>query len=297
MYQVEAKLQLKGIFHRDIDRIYILIFNEACMVTKKEINDYISKVPPAPKALKETLRLLNSGELVQASKVAQTDLALTSYLKELINKPIYGFKNEVSDISQIFGILGVSSSQQTVYNYMASLLSPDKWELFDLNARKFHELQARLSKKWEIILEHLNIKDKNIASAITLLPASIIVSEALFSQKVEDVKLLRSNAFLDYNTILIRLCGIGLFDICEQISVKWEMPQEISQIIKASSGVEPSSDKELDTLAKWMHLLLFYELSQPIFVQAGLNDFIDFQIGYVGDIYEEFASLFMKEEE
>jgi len=267
------------------------------MVTKKEIDDYIAKIPPAPKALKETLRLLNEGELIKASKVAQTDLALSSYLKDIVNKPIYGFKNEVKEISQIFGILGVSTSQQTVYNYMTSLLSPDKWELFDLNARKFHELQARLSKKWELILEHLGIDDKNISSAITLLPASIIVSEALFSQKIEDVKLLRSNAFLDYNTILNRLCGIGLFDICEQISVKWEMPQEIAQIIKASSGIEPSSNKELDKLAKWMHLLLFYELSQPIYIQAGLNDFIDFQIDYVSDIYEEFASIFMKEEE
>ena len=267
------------------------------MVTKKEINNYITKVPPAPKTLKETLRLLNEGELIQASKVAQTDLALASYLKELINKPIYGFTNEVSGISQIFGILGVSVSQQTVYNYMTSLLSPDRWELFNLNARKFHELQARLSKKWETILEHLNINDKNISSAITLLPASIIISEALFSQKKDDVQLLRENAFLDYNTILTRLCGVGLFDICEQVSIKWDMPQDIAQIIKASSGVNPSSNKELNTLAKWMHLLLFYELSQPIFIQAGLNDFIDFQIDYVSDIYEEFASLFTSEGE
>jgi hypothetical protein len=44
-------------------------------------------------------------------------------------------------------------------------------------------------------------------------------------------------------------------------------------------------------LAKWMHLLLFYELSQPMFVKASLNDFIDFQIDYVQDIYEEFSSV------
>ena len=40
-----------------------------------------------------------------------------------------------------------------------------------------------------------------------------------------------------------------------------------------------------------MHLLLFYELSQPEFITAGLNDFVDFQPEYISDIYEDFASL------
>ena len=40
-----------------------------------------------------------------------------------------------------------------------------------------------------------------------------------------------------------------------------------------------------------MHLLLFYELSQPMFIAAELNDFIDFKIDYVSDIYNDFAIL------
>ncbi|WP_031347872.1 HDOD domain-containing protein [Sulfurimonas hongkongensis] len=261
------------------------------MITKDEIDEYIEKIPPAPKALKETLSLLNDGELIKASKIAQTDLALAKYLKNLVNKPIYGFSHEIKDISQIFGILGVSGSQQTVYNYMTTLLSPSKWLLFKLNAKSFYELQARLSKRWELILKHLGIDDKNVTSSITLLPASIIVSEALFCQRIEDVKLLRSTKNLDYNTILTRLCGIGLFDICEQISIKWEMPKEIGEIIQASSGLKPSANGKINLLAKWMHLLLFYELSQPMFIEAGLNDFIDFQVDFVSDIYDDFATL------
>lgn len=261
------------------------------MITKEKIDSYIEKIPPTPKALKETLSLLNIGELIKAAKVAETDLALKAYLKNLVNKPIYGFANEVSDISQIFGILGVSLSQQTVYNYMISLLSPDKWLLFKLNAKSFNELQAQLSKKWDIILKHLNIDDKDINAAISLLPSSIIVSEALFCEKIDDVNLLRSTKALDYNTILTRLCGVGLFDICETIAKKWEMNEIIPQIIQSASGIKPSEDEHINTLGKWMHLLLFYELSQPLFVEAGLNDFVDFQIDYVSDIYEEFASL------
>ncbi|MFT7005216.1 MAG: HD-like signal output (HDOD) protein [Sulfurimonas sp.] len=261
------------------------------MITKKKIDEFIDKVPPTPKALRDTLTYLNAGELTKAAKIAQNDLALASYLKELVNKPIYGFKSEVNDISQIFGILGVASSQQTVYNYMTTLLSPGKWKLFKLNTRTFHELQSELSKRWEEILNFLKIDDKNIHSSIALLPASIIISEALFCEKIEEVNLLKSVKQLDYNTILTRLCGVGIFDICEQISIKWEMPEEIAKIIKASSGLNPSDDAQINTLGKWMHLLLFYELSKPMFIEAGLNDFIDFQIDYVSDIYDDFAKL------
>jgi hypothetical protein len=261
------------------------------MITKKDIDEFIDKVPPVPKALKDTLTFLNAGELTKAAKVAQSDLALNSYLKELVNKPIYGFKSEISDISQIFGILGVASSQQAVYNYMTTLLSPGNWELFKLNTRSFHELQAKLSKRWEEILCFLEINDRHIHSSITLLPASIIISEALFCKKIEEVKLLKSIKQLDYNTILTRLCGVGIFDICKQISVKWELPEDIAKIIKASSGLNPSDDERINTLGKWMHLLLFYELSNPMFIEAGLNDFIDFQIDFVNDIYDDFARL------
>lgn len=261
------------------------------MITNEKINSFIEKIPPAPKALQVTIMLLNNGELTKAAQIAETDLALKSYLKNIVNKPIYGFRNEVSEVSQIFGILGVSSSQQTVYNYMITLLSPDEWSLFKLNATIFHELQARLSRKWKTILNHLGINDMDIESAITLLPASIIVADALFGEKKDDVNLIRTTSDIDLNTILSRLCDNDLFDICEKISLKWEMPPKIAQIIKASSGNKPNDNDSINNLGKWMHLLLFYELSQPIFIDSELNDFIDFNIAYVDDIYEDFAKL------
>jgi len=261
------------------------------LITNENINSFIEKIPPAPQALKVTLMLLNNGELVKAAQIAQTDLALKSYLKNIVNKPIYGFKNEVSEISQIFGILGVSSSQQTVYNYMISLLSPDKWTLFKLNSTLFSDLQAQLSRKWKIILNHLNIEDKDIESSIALLPASIIVTEALFHDKKADVALIQQSNDINFNEIMIRLCGLDIFDICQKIAQKWEMPKKTIQIIKASSGEKPIDDKQLNQLGKWMHLLLFYELSQPQFIQAELNNFINFNIEYVEDIYDDFAQL------
>ena len=261
------------------------------MITNEQIESYIEKIPPAPKALRETLLFLNAGELTKAAKTAQEDKALSSYLKVLVNKPAYGFRSEVKEISQIFGILGVAKSQQAVYNYMMTLLSPSKWVLFKLNRVLFYNLQADLSMNWQKILTHLNIEDKDILSSISLLPASIIVSEALFCEKKADVDLLRSINPIDLNTVLKRLTGLDLFDICKKIAYKWEMPTIVGEIIDSASGTKPSEDTDVDLLAKWMHLLLFYTLSQPQFIEAELNDFIDFQIEYVGDIYDEFATV------
>ena len=261
------------------------------MITNNDITNFIEKIPPSPKILQATILYLNRGDLTKAAKTATADHALSAYLKNLVNKPLYGFKNEVSDISQIFGILGLSGSQQSVYNYQLSLLSPKKWKLFSLNQYKFNELQALFSVHWQLILKHLKIDNKDIESSITLLPASILVSEALFSNQKTDVDMLRSVHDLNYNTILQRLCNTSLFDICEQISQKWEMPVVIPNIISCASGTNPSPDTTINTLGKWMHLLLFYELSQPIFIEAGLNDFIEFNIEYVEDIYDDFLAL------
>lgn len=261
------------------------------MITKEIIDNYIQKIPPSPEALKKTLFFLNGGDLTKAALVAEDDKALKSYLKELVNKPIYGFRTEVKEIPQIFGILGVSRSQQAVYNYMANLLSPSKWELFDLTKASFYSLQADLSVNWQKIVAHLNITDKEIESAISLLPASVIVAEALFCDKKQDVLLLRSVNEIDLNTILHRLCNTDLFDICDMIAVKWEMNEKIAKIIHSASGIKPSDDEQINNLGKWMHLLLFYTLSKPTYVETGLNDFIDFHIDYVNDIYSDFAKL------
>ena len=261
------------------------------LITNEKIDSFIEKIPPAPEALRKTLMHLNGGDLVKAAATAKEDKALSSYLKVLVNKPIYGFRNEVSDPSQIFGILGVNRSEQAVYNYMMTLLSPSKWVLFQLNRVQFYNLQADLSMNWQKILDFLEINDKEILCSISLLPASIIVSEALFSDKKDDVALLRSVNNIDLNQLLQRLCNQDLFDISQRIAKKWEMPDEIALIIQAASGVKPSEDSKVEQLGKWMHLLLFYTLSQPKYIEAGLNDFIDFQIEYVEDIYTDFAQL------
>lgn len=212
-----------------------------------------------------------------------------------MNKPIYGFKNDIKDIGQIFGVLGLAQAEQLIYNYMISLLSPTKWELFSLTNKEFSNIQDFLSIQWKKILEYKGISDKTLFSAISLLPASIIVCEALFKSKKQEIELIRSAKEIDYSTILKRLTNMSLFDLCQNIAITWELPPLISKVVLASSGHSDEKDEQVIELSKWMHLLFFYQLSQAICVEAGLNDFIEFNIDYVSDIYEEFQDLIMED--
>jgi len=261
------------------------------VVTQEQITSYIQNIPPAPFVVKQTLDYVRVGDLTKAAKCAEEDHALKFYLKTLVNRPIYGFRNEVSDLAQIFTILGISTAQQILYNYLLSLLAPKEWGLFKLTSQEFYDLQASLSRKWVKILTHLNLHNHDTESAITLLPASIIVCDALFGEYKSEVAQLRSVKALDYNTILYRLTKMSLFDICTEIGEKWELSPTISRIVHASSGLDQNLDENEKTLAKWMHLLLFYELSQNAYVEAGLNEFIEFQIEFVQDIYESFMQV------
>ncbi len=266
------------------------------MVQQEEITAYIQSIPPSPATLKKTLAQLHAGELNKAAQEADQDPALKLYLQNIVNKPIYGFRNTIKETSQIFGVLGLAQAEQIIYNYMISLLSPKKWELFSLTEKSFAEMQDHLSVQWKKILQHLGVDDKAIFSSISLLPASIIVCEALFKSKQSEVNLLRASNDMDYNTILQRISGMSLFDLCAKIAQAWEMPPKIPELVLASNG-NPNklTDTTIVELSKWMHLLFFYELSQPFCIEAGLNDFIEFKIEYVESVYENFQSLLMEE--
>jgi HD-like signal output (HDOD) protein len=261
------------------------------VITQESIEAYIEKIPPVPKILIDTMSQVDLGELVKASQIAEKDPALKSYLISLVNNPYFGFVQQVTSISQIFGILGQSKVKQVLYSYMMSLLDPSEWKLFKLNKRMFHQLQATLSSEWSKILSHENIDDKDIMTSVSLLPASIIVCENLFKDVQNDVNLLRSAKNLDYSTILKRLTNKNLFDVSEMIAKKWNMSDASIEIIKAASGSMNSKNKNLNKLGKWMHLLLFFILSKPEYIEAGLNNFIEFNVEYVEDVYEPFMKL------
>ncbi len=261
------------------------------MITSEALQEFIKSIPPRPEQLKLTMDLLDQGELVKAGSAAAEDLALSTYLRTFVNRPIFSFQKEIKDVKQIFGILGLGQTKELLYHYMMHLFSPNRWELFDLNEHSFSDMQATMSSIWKKILEHEGVKDQHVIAIISLLPASIIVTELIFASHIKEVQILRESKNLDYNTILERLVGVNLFDIAEMIGETWEMNAKMLKMLKASSGLKNCGDKKICKLARYMHMLMFYILSQPQFLECGLNDFLDFNPEFVMPIMEEFQSI------
>lgn len=263
------------------------------MITKAQIEEYIDKIPPLPDNLRSCIRYLKDDELSKASKVVADDPALNRYLVGIINKPIYGFSQKLKDTAQIFSILGVVKTRQILTSYLISLLSPKKWQLFKIDNIAFNEFQAAMMGNWNRILEKLGYEDNAMSVASTLLGSSIIVCEELFKDKEGMVNLIRERNYVDYNTILKHLAGVSLFDIAIMIGQKWELDEKTLKIIEYADGKKECTDNkcELINLSKYLHLLFFHSLSNPVFVEHGLNDFIEFKIEFVEEIYEKFSTI------
>jgi hypothetical protein len=75
----------------------------------------------------------------------------------------------------------------------------------------------------------------------------------------------------------------------------WDMDPKMLKLLKASAGLKGCGDSKLCKFARYMHMLMFYVLSQPQFLECGLNDFLDFHPEFVMPIMEEFQSIVSEE--
>jgi len=258
------------------------------MVNKKDLENYMKNIPPKPDIIKRTLDEIQKQDLRMAGEIAKEDIILVKYMQNLINKPIFGIRNKVQDITQIFTILGIDMVYELLHHYLLSLLSPKEWKVFKLDDNSFKELQAHLSFYWNKILEYENIEDKDISSAITLLPVTIIVCDELFHNSKSELEILSDSSIIDYDFLLHKLTGVHLTEFSIRIGKYWEYSETSLKIIQASSKSNTKLDSTTVRLGQWMHLLLFYVLSKPMFINSELNTFIKFDIEYIQPVYDGF---------
>ena len=261
------------------------------MVTKEKIERYIEKVPPIPKELQRCIESVEKGDLTKAAKIASENRAICTYLIETVNRPIFGFfRNRVENISQIFGILGLTTAKQLLYAYLNTLLLPSKWRVFELDNTSFFKLQSDLLFYWNKILEFEKNEEDHLKIAINFIPSAIFVAEEMFKENFEEFVIIKQVKEINYNEMLQKFTGMNLFDISSLICKKWNMPQPIIQLLK-DLGELDASDEKYGKFVRYMHLLLFFEFSKPLYIQAGLNDFIEFHPDFVEEVYQNFNQI------
>ncbi|WP_456449821.1 HDOD domain-containing protein [Hydrogenimonas sp.] len=241
--------------------------------------------------MKKTLKALEKGELAAAAKIASADPAMLHYLKQIVNSAAYGFRNELKDASQIFSALGVERAKQLLYAYMVNLLAPSEWRYFTIDGEGFRQFQTGLLRKWEKILKAEGGEEKYL-SAAAIMSAGLVVADAIFGDHASDVALLRESGDYDLDTILERVSRMRFDRLVATIAEKWEVERDVVRLVTLAFGKEPCpSDERLCRLARMLHLLLFYELSRPLMLDAGANAFIGFDPDFSEPVLERFQEI------
>lgn len=261
------------------------------MLSNTTIENYIETIPAIPKIVKECIIILNQGELVSAADKANEDKALIHYLQNIVNKPIFGFRDEVKNARQIFGILGLAKVKQLIYSYYLILILPKKWEVFDFSSTDFQIFQARLIYNWGKIVKFLKKEDDELIQSISIIPASLIVCEVLFLDINDTVKLLREKKQMSYEAILYKMTEKKLSDISGMIGKKWDFSDKVVDMIKEIGDTSKSDFGENTLAISYLRLLLLYEMSQSSMIKSGLNDLFDFEITLDDDITNNFYEI------
>ncbi|WP_456403670.1 HDOD domain-containing protein [Hydrogenimonas sp.] len=260
------------------------------MVTPQQIGEYLKRVPPLPEALRGTLQKLEEKELSEAAKAASADPALMHYLRQVVNSAAYGFKQELKDPMQIFSALGIQRAKQLLYAYMVHSVAPEKWGYFSLDKEAFSHFQVSLMQRWERIVSAEKI-DEKFMSAAAILSAGLIVADAIFADHASDVALLKESGDLDLDTILERVSRLSFERLVAEIAKRWEVQSDIIRLVSLAFGKEECDDEGLCTPARLLHLLLFYELSRPVMLEAGANAFISFNPEFAMPVLERFQEI------
>lgn len=241
------------------------------MVDKNQIDELVEQIPAIPALLKACEGELLAGNLSKAAKIASDDLAFITYLQTLINSPAYGLKGNIKDTSQIFSLLGVDDMLNILSSYLVALSAPEKWLVFNINNRKFSNLQAGFLSNWFKVLSAIGIKNREIFRAVTLVPAAICVCDKIFGSHLNTLELVLRTGGLSYNEILKREINTNIFEIIGIIAKKWGFSEEIIKIFT-------DLDKQNDEISIYIILLISYELSLPEYSSAGFGELFEYEV-------------------
>jgi HD-like signal output (HDOD) protein len=261
------------------------------MVTPEQLTRYLANVPALPESVRATIDALNEGELSEAAKAASGDKALLFYLQSVVNSAAFGFKSRLKDPGQIFSALGVQRAKQLLYAYMVSLLAPKKWGFFDMDTTTFTHFQSTLMAHWQKIVASRKA-DERYLSAAAIMSAGLVVADAIFAEHRQNVELLMANEALDLGTILQRVSGMPFESLVLKIAEKWEVDEAVRRVVQLAFGKKACDIAQIECeLAKFLHLLFFYELSRPAMMEAGANALIEFHPEFVTEVMDAFNEI------
>jgi len=245
------------------------------LISKNDIIEKISSIPPLPKAVKDTINYLKAGDLQKAADAADSDIVLKKKIESIVNSAYFGFSKKLTDTRQMFSAMGLEMAKSVVLSYMVNLLQPKEWKIFtELSFNEFQTAFLAMAKE-AIIVETDEETYKKYADSVALIPATICLVDELLGDKKREVDLLIESSELDYGKILERFTSLTLFELAVLVAKKWEIDEDNINIIRLMECKTCEIEDEIvKKVVASLHLEFFYLVSKPQFFE--LNSFIEF---------------------
>ena len=213
------------------------------MINQDEIDNYLNALPPLPKILQDCIENVNKGDLVSAASSAAKDPILSKFLCDLSKKSVYGFSKPITDVNQIFGVLGLAQSRNIIQNYALMQFLPDTCKVFRFDKDLLGKFQDDMLFTWLHVLKQMGIKNESYESLAPLTSATIIVCEGIFSNYVDAIRLIKNFNKIDYSTILYRLTKMSLDQLALKVAANLNIPDEAKVIYEIlSQDLEQQED-------------------------------------------------------
>ncbi|MBE3022458.1 hypothetical protein [Campylobacter sp. 7477a] len=251
------------------------------MLLKEQIDKKIEQILLLSKNLQECKGLLLNSQIAEAIKIISEDKTFKTYFFTLLRKVDFGTKVDINskDIVVISHLLGPDIFKLIVYSYFIFFKIPKNWKIFNTNAIKIVELNAKILSDWNRLISYLEQKnDRNLhLSAYALL--SIVVCEIIFSDLSHNFEYVVRNSDVSYDRILKNLYGTSLFDlVCKTAGFELENLNE--------------EDKKL---SDYLRILLIYEFCRPEFSDMGFDMILNLDIDVTGEMLVNFKKALAHE--
>ncbi len=268
------------------------------MISKEVVLSYIEQIPSSQEIIQKAIKLLDANELEKTVLVLQTSPAIIDYLQKMSQKGMFPLQEKEPSLNMVLIFFGCKRAKAILYSYLISIMLPKKWLLFNMTNELFFELNSELARQWEQILERKSPKNINkYIAASSLITASVAICDSIFGAEKEQIETICSVAHVDFSVLLKRLTGMSIFDIAKLVGEKLKFDDAVIDVIMHTADASALlAETESATIAKYLHLLLFFTLSRPQFISAGLNSFLKFNAEEVVDILEDFNDMLKVED-
>jgi HD-like signal output (HDOD) protein len=218
-------------------------------MTFKNIIKNIDSLPPLSNAA-HLVQLLYSGGIENLNikrlvKVIESDAMLAANILKMINSPYYGFKQQISTISQAVTLVGASRIQMLVINYAINEKLKADPSIYGFKNTQFNDLcqlQSSLMFQW---YSTINADDAKFLSPLALIMESgklVLANEVLKSDYVGEFRkgFNECESIEEYEKSII---GTTSYYITAMLFEHWNLEPKYVDILK-SLDFPPKDEEE-----------------------------------------------------